>query len=270
MDAVDYSHNVFESVKADFERFAAPLAMPHLVFIPVSALRGDSVVEHGAHMSWYAGPTLQAVLENTPADVHTEHQPLRFPVQRVSRDDHGTRGYAGRIAAGQVVMGDEIVVLPSGRRSRVRSITAPDGNRALATAGDSVTLTLADEIDISRGDMLASAAQPPRVLQTLAATLCWLTQEPLRVNARYVLRHTARTVKAQVTAVHAHLDVQSLEKQVRASDVTLNDIVQATLVLQQPIFADAYTTARALGAFILIDEVNNQTVAAGMIDCCVD
>jgi bifunctional enzyme CysN/CysC len=147
MDAVAYSHSVFESVKADFERFAAPLAMPHLVFIPVSALRGDGVVEHGAHMNWYTGPTLLEVLENTPSDMHSEHQSLRFPVQRVSRDDHGTRGYAGRIAAGQVMTGDEIVVLPSGRRTRVSSITAPDGIRALATAGDSVTLTLADEID---------------------------------------------------------------------------------------------------------------------------
>jgi sulfate adenylyltransferase subunit 1 len=264
MDAVEYGQSVFESVKADFERFAAPLAIPHVTFIPVSALRGDSVVEHGTHMAWYTGPTLLHVLENTPSGSQVEHQAFRFPVQRVS---HGTgaRGYAGRIAAGQVATGDEIVALPSGRRTIVRSIAAPDGERAVATAGDTVTMTLADEIDISRGDMLVSAAHPPRTLRDAAATLCWLTQEPLRVGARYVLRHTTRTLKAHITAVQAHLDVHTLEQQTRTGEVTLNDIVHVTLALQQPLFADAYVITRTLGAFILIDEVTNQTVAAGMI-----
>ena len=265
MDAVAYSREVFESVKADFERFAAPLAIAGLVFIPVSALRGDGVVTPSLHMPWYQGPSLLEVLENTPSGTLDEQASFRFPVQRVSRHND-VRGYAGRIAAGQVKTGDEIVVLPAGRRTRIHSIAAPDGQRSSASAGDSVTFTLADEIDISRGDMLASVTHPPRVQDTVSATLCWLTQEPLRVNARYVLRHTTRTVKAKVVTVNSHLDVQSLEKRLSAGEVHLNDIVHATLALQQPIFAEAYASLRSLGAFILIDEVTNHTVAAGMID----
>jgi sulfate adenylyltransferase subunit 1 len=216
-------------------------------------------------MSWYQGPSLLEVLENTPSGVLHEQASFRFPVQRVSRHND-VRGYAGRIAAGHVRTGDEIVVLPSGRRTCIRGIVAPDGQRSSATAGESITLELADEIDISRGDMLAGAAHPPRSLDAITATLCWLTQEPLRVNARYVLRHTTRTVKAKVVTVNSHLDVQSLEKRASAGEVRLNDIVHVTLALQQPIFAEAYASLRGLGAFILIDEVTNHTVAAGMID----
>ena len=265
MDAVGYSRTVFASVKADFEHFAVPLAISNMSFIPMSALRGGMVVERGDSMGWYDGPTLLDVLESTPSGSPPEYQPLRFPVQLVNRAG-SVRGYAGRVAAGTVMTNDEIVVMPSGRRTRIRSITAPDGQRSSATAGDSVTLTLADEIDISRGDMLASVTHPPRILDTVTATLCWLTQEPLRINARYVLRHTARTVKAKVVAVNSHRDVHTLEKRAIAGGVNLNDIVQATLALQQPIFADTYVTTRAMGAFILIDEVTNHTVAAGMIE----
>ena len=265
MDVVDYGRSVFESVKADFERFAAPLAIPRVQFIPLSALRGDMVVERGEHMGWYDGNTLLEVLESTPSGAPAEHQSLRFPVQLVNRAG-SVRGYAGRVAAGTVMTNDEIVVLPSGRRSRIRTIAAPDGLRSSAAAGDSVTLTLADDIDISRGDMLASVAHPPRVMQTITATLCWLAQEPLRADVRYVLRHATRTVKAKVAMVNYHLDVHTLDKRVSAGGVKLNDIVQATLALQQPIFTDAYVATRATGAFILVDEVTHQTVAAGMVE----
>lgn len=264
MDSVDYDQRIFDSVAAAFAGFAEPLAIPGLHFIPVSALRGDMVVERGDRLSWYTGPTLLERLEAIETDALAIHQPFRFAVQWVNRAG-GVRAYAGRIAAGQVLTGDEIVVFPSGRRTRIRSITAADGQRAVAIAGESVTLTLADELDISRGDMLSVAQRPPRTATTIAATLCWLSEEPLRPEARYVLRHTTRKVKAKILAVNDHLDIHTLEKRAHEGALRMNDIAGVTLVLQQPIFADAYTTVRATGAFILIDEATNQTVAAGMI-----
>ncbi len=265
MDAVDYSQAVFASVKAEFERFAAPLTIPDLRFIPLSALRGDMAVERGECLDWYAGPTLLEALETIDTESSSVDHPLRFPVQWVNRAGD-VRGYAGRVAAGALTVGDEIAVLPSTRRTRIRSITAPDGPRSTATAGDSVTLTLIDEIDISRGDMLASVISPPRILQTITATLCRLAEAPLRADVRYVLRHTTRTVKAKVSKVNFHRDIHTLEKRTGEDGAKLNDIVQVTFDLQQPIFADAYAAARATGAFVLVDEVTHHTVAAGIIE----
>jgi sulfate adenylyltransferase subunit 1 len=265
LDAVDYDARVFESVKAGFVNFAAPLAITGLHFIPVSALWGDMVVHRGERLPWYAGPTLLELLEGIATASSVVSRKLRFPVQWVNRGS-SARGYAGRIAAGQVMIGDNVMVLPSRRQSRIRMITAADGERAIAVAGESVTLTLADELDIARGDMLVAVDHPPRAVASVNATLCWLSEDPLNLHARYVLRHTTRKVKAKILKLNDQLDIHTLEKRRPQTTLHMNDIASATIALQQPIFADPYDVVRATGAFILIDEATNHTVAAGMIE----
>lgn len=264
MDAVEYQQHVFDQLATEFRNFAAPLAIPDLRFIPVSALRGDMVVDRSDQLGWYEGPTLLDALEQIDAESTAGNQPLRFPLQWVNRA--GTiRGYAGRIAAGNVSKGEEIILLPSGRRTRVMAITAPDGARISASAGDSVTLTLTDEVDAARGDMFVAAQQRASAATEISAALCWLAEAPLSAGARYILRHTTRKVKAEIRAIDDRLDIHTLEKRPHQGHVQMNDIVHAKLVLQQPIFADAYADVRTTGAFILVDEISNQTVAAGMI-----
>ena len=263
---------VFEALRAEFERFAASLAIQNLQFIPVSALRGDMVVERGAQLGWYRGPTLLEALEAVDVANETAARPLRFPVQYVARGAgcQMRAGYMGRIASGTLRPGDEVLALPSGRRTRVKGITVLDEVRHAAAAGDSVALLLADELDVSRGDMLADVARPPRAARAFEAKLCWLAGEPLAPQGRYLLKHTTRTVKAKVASISYRVDVQTLDKQSLdaegAGAVRMNDIVHAALVLQQPLFVDSYAVDRATGAFVLVDETTHQTVAAGMIE----
>jgi sulfate adenylyltransferase subunit 1 len=280
LDLVGYASGVFDALRAEFEQFAASLAIPNLQFIPMSALRGDMVVERSAQLGWYQGPTLLEALEAVNVVNETAARPLRFPVQYVVRAERsgagtgegmrGTRGYMGRIASGTLRPGDEVVALPSGRRTRVKAITVLEGVRDVAAAGDSVTLLLDDELDVSRGDMLADVVRPPHAAKAFEAKLCWLANEPLAPQGRYLLKHTTRTVKAKFASINYRIDVQSLKKESPAGAaggaVRMNDIVHAALVVQQPVFADSYAVDRATGAFILIDETTNQTVAAGMIE----
>ena len=265
LDLAGYRQDIFDSVCAAFEDFAAPLAIPNLQFIPLSALRGDMVVDRGASLGWYAGPTLLEALEAVDAADVGDALPFRFPVQYVTRAD-GVRRYLGRIAAGTVQPGAEVIVLPSGRRTRIKSIRMLDEAPAVAVAGDSVALQLEDEIDVSRGDMIADAHRVPRPAGAFQATLCWLSGEPLAPQGRYLLRHTTRTVKAKFASIDYRIDVQSLDRQPLEGEVRMNDIFHASLVVQQPVFIDSYAASRATGAFILIDETTNQTVAAGMIE----
>ena len=262
LDLAGYASGVFHALRAQFEQFAAPLAIPNLQFVPMSALLGDMVVERGKNLDWYRGPTLLEALEAVNVVDETAARPLRFPVQYVVR---GTRGYMGRVASGTLRPGAQIVALPSGRRTRVKAITVLDEARDAAVAGDSVTLQLADELDVSRGDMLADVIRPPHTAKAFEAKLCWLAGEPLAPQGRYLLRHTTRTVKAKFASINYRVDVDSLEKQAINGAVRMNDIVHAALVVQQPVFVDPYAVDRATGAFILIDETTNQTVAAGMI-----
>ena len=264
LDLVGYAVGVFEGLRAEFERFAAPLNIPNLRFVPMSALRGDMVVERGTNLGWYRGPTLLEALEAVDVVDENAARPLRFPVQYVLRGRE--RGYMGRIASGILRPGDEVVALPSGRRTRVKAITVLDGVHAAAVAGDSVTLLLADDLDVSRGDMLADLVRPPRAAKAFEATLCWLTGEPLALQGRYLLKHTTRTVKARFASINYRVDVNTLKREPFTGVVHMNDIVHAALVVQQPVFADSYAVDRATGAFILIDEATNQTVAAGMIE----
>jgi sulfate adenylyltransferase subunit 1 len=265
MDLAGYAAGVFEALRAEFERFAASLNIPNLRFIPMSALRGDMVAERGAQLGWYRGPTLLEALEAVNVVNETAARPLRFPVQYVARGSE--RGYMGRVTSGTLRPGDEVVALPSGRRTRVKGVTMLDQVRHAAAAGDSVTLLLADELDVSRGDMLADVARPPRVVKAFEAKLCWLANEPLALWGRYLLKHTTRTVKAKFAPIGYRVDVNTLKKEALAGgEVRMNDIVHAALVAQQPLIADSYAVDRATGAFILVDEATNQTVAAGMIE----
>jgi sulfate adenylyltransferase subunit 1 len=270
MDLVDYARERFESIRADFETWLAGHAdaAVDVRFIPISALEGDNVVERSAHLAWYTGQTLVELLEDAPNEQLNTESPARLPVQWVCRPAQSDfRGYAGRLESGTLAVGDEIVVLPGGLRSRITRIALGESELARAVAGQSVMVSLADERDISRGDTIVRADQtaPPQ-RQQLTATLCWLSATPLSTARSYVLQHTTRSVKARLTAIDARLDIHSLAWAPDGNAVALNDIVRVQLKTQQPLVADAYRANRDTGSFILIDEASNDTVAAGLID----
>ncbi len=264
LDLVGFASGVFDALRAEFEQYAAPLAIPNLQFIPMSALHGDMVVERGTRLGWYRGPTLLEALEAVNVVNETAARPLRFAVQYVARGE--PRSYMGRVAAGTVQAGAGVMVLPLARRTRVKGISILKSALDSATAGDSVALHLEDDLDVSRGDMLVDAVRPPHAAKAFEAKLCWLASEPLAPQGRYLLKHTTRTVKARFASINYRVDVRTLGKEPLNGTVRMNDIVHAALVVQQPVFADSYAVDRATGAFILIDDATNQTVAAGMIE----
>jgi sulfate adenylyltransferase subunit 1 len=268
MDLVGFDRAVFERIREDFLGFAGKLGIPELRFIPLSALRGDLVVERGTGMDWYTGPTLLAALEEIEVAREADHLPVRMPVQMVVRPGAGTdfRGYAGRLESGTLSPGDELAVLPSGRTSAVKEIVFQGRPVQQVVAGDAVTVVLADEIDISRGDMLSEPGEPPRAVKSLKARLCWFSDTPLDRSARFVLKHTTRTVKARLSSLDDRLDINTLERQPSPAGLAMNDIAHVQIALAQPIFVDPYDSNRATGSFILIDEVSHQTLAAGMIE----
>jgi sulfate adenylyltransferase subunit 1 len=265
LDLAGYRQEVFEQVCEAFKSFAAPLKIAKLRFVPMSALRGDMIVERGGQLGWYQGPTLLETLEAIDAGPADRSLPFRFPVQYVARSG-GARRYLGRVTAGVARAGAEVVVLPSGRRTRVRRISVLDDALGVAVAGDSIAVQLEDELDVSRGDMIAAAGASPFVVKTFEANICWLSAGPLARQGRYLLRHTTRTVKARIPSIHYRFDVHDLQRKQVDGEVRMNEIVHATVVAQQPVFVDAYAIDRATGAFILIDESTNQTVAAGMVE----
>jgi sulfate adenylyltransferase subunit 1 len=276
IDLVDFDEGVVRAIEKDFDELARSLgfAADAVVTIPVSALDGDNVVERSARTPWYEGPTLLGHLESVPVTGPEVDAPFRMPVQYVIRprtadrpDLHDYRGYAGQVAAGTVAPGDEVVVLPSGVRTTVAAVETADGPLASATAGRSVTVLLTDDIDISRGDVLASAAEPPRVTDELEATLCWLAEKPLRPGARLLLKHGTRTTQVIVGAVGERL---SLDSEVPTWDqapeeLGINDIAHASLRTADPLPVDAYADIRATGSFLLIDPPTGGTLAAGLV-----
>jgi len=272
MDLVGSDEATFERIRRDFRAFASALGIADLRCIPISALRGDLVVERGENMKWYRGPTLLAALEQIDVADEADALPFRFPVQLVVRPGAGTdfRGYSGRIESGVLHRGAEVLALPSGRRTVVKDIVCLDDSLPAAVSGDSVTLTLADDIDVSRGDLLAEPALPPRTVKEIEARICWLSAQPLDARAlpaaRFLLKHTTRSVKARLISLDSRVDVATLERQAKPAGVAMNDIAHVALALAQPLFVDSYELNRATGSFILIDEATNQTVAAGMID----
>ncbi|MGC4242245.1 MAG: GTP-binding protein [Herbaspirillum sp.] len=268
MDLVDYDQTVYERIVGAYQQFAQQLGLKDVHAIPLSALAGDNVVEASARMPWYQGPTLITLLESLSVYEDAHEEAFRFPVQLVARHNgheaNDFRGYMGRIEAGKVAKGDKLVVLPSGQSATVKDIQTLDGSLESATAGQSVTLLLDEYLDISRGDLLAAEAQPSTILKTINADVCWLSEEPLDLRRKYWLKHTTKQVAARVAKVDTLLDINTQERR-PADTLKLNDIARISVNVQQPIAADAYQDIRATGAFILIDEVSHQTVAAGMI-----
>jgi sulfate adenylyltransferase subunit 1 len=268
MDLVNYDQTVYDRIVGAYQEFATQLGLKDVHPIPLSALAGDNVVTNSENLAWYQGPTLIELLESLSVYDECHDEPFRFPVQLVARHNgheaNDFRGYMGRIEAGKISVGDSIVVQPSGHTATVKDIQTLDGSLQTAVVGQSVTILLNEYVDISRGDMLAGADRPATVLKNLSADLCWLSEDALDVRRKYWLKHTTRQVAARVASVDTLLDINTQER--RATDtLKLNDIARVNINVQQALAADAYDTTRTTGAFILIDEVTHQTVAAGMI-----
>jgi bifunctional enzyme CysN/CysC len=273
MDLVDWSEERFEEIKGEFREFAMKLDVHDLTFVPISALLGDNVVSRSANMPWYEGSALLHHLEEVHIASDRNLIDARFPVQYVIRPQnqtdaelHDFRGYAGTVAGGVLKPGDDVIALPSGFRSTIKSITTADGPVDEAFSPMAVTITLNDEIDISRGDMLARPNNQPHVGQDADAMVCWLTeQSSLRPGARYFVKHTTRTVKAVVGELQYRLDVNTLHRDESVESLALNEIGRIRLRTQAPLFYDEYSRNRDTGSFILIDEATSNTVAAGML-----
>jgi sulfate adenylyltransferase large subunit len=264
MDLVDYREDVFANFERDFLQLARQLGIARVQCVPISALEGDNVVERSERTSWYQGPTLLEHLETIPLTASDALESLRFPVQMVIRPDAKFRGFAGRVASGVIRPGDDVLALPSGRRTRVRSIVSYDGDLPEAFAPMSVTLQLEDEIDLSRGDMLVSPENGPRVSRRFRAMVVWLHETPLEVGRTYLVKHTARQTKIRALQIRHRVNVNTL-KQEQATQLNMNDIASVEFEAHVPLFFDAYAGNRTTGSFILIDAISNATVGAGMI-----
>ena len=264
MDLVDFRQEVFEAIRADFAAFAAQLEARDIQFIPISALEGDNVVKASARTPWYQGPSLLEHLETVPIERDLNLTDFRFPVQYVVRPNLDFRGFAGQIASGVVRRGDTVAVLPSGRTSRVRSIMTWDGDLEEAFAPMGVTICLEDEIDISRGDLLAPADNLPASGRRFQATVVWMNEKPLEAHRPYLLKHTAQMVQARVRLVRSRMNIETLGRE-PAGRLELNEIGLVELETQRPLFFDPYRKNRATGSFILIDPLTNETLGAGMI-----
>ena len=265
MDMVGFDEAVFARIAADYRALAQRLGIAEVTCIPLSALEGDNLSSRSARTPWYAGPALLEHLEQVQVEAQENGDGLRLPVQWVNRPHQNFRGYAGTIAAGQVKPGDEVVVLPSSRRTRVAQVLDANGEVASASAGQAVTLTLADEIDISRGDVIAAAGDPPEVADQFAAHLLWMSDAPLLPGRPYLLKIGARTVSATVTEIKHRIDVNTQEH-LAAKRLELNEVGYCNLSLDEPIAFEAYARNRALGGFILIDRYDNATAGAGTLD----
>jgi bifunctional enzyme CysN/CysC len=264
MDLVNYDERVFERIVHEYRAFAEKLEVQDLTFIPMSALEGDNVVHKSTRMPWYDGATLLHHLENVNVGSSRNVIDFRYPVQYVIRPHQDYRGFAGRVASGSVAKGDEVVVLPSGVKSRVRSVETASGALAEGSVGESVVVTLEDEVDVSRGDMIIRENNAPNVGARFEATLCWLSEGALDPATRYVMMHTTRQVQAMVSRIFYRVDVDTMHRE-DVETLGLNDIGRVELTLSQPVFYDAYQQNRATGSFILVDPFTNVTVAAGMI-----
>jgi bifunctional enzyme CysN/CysC len=270
MDLVDYDQDVFERIKDEFRDFASKLDVADLTFIPVSALKGDNVVERSPNMPWYEGASLLHHLEEVHIASDRNLIDVRFPVQYVIRPmsdaHHDYRGYAGTVAAGVLKQGDEVMVLPSGFTSRIASIDTYDGPLDEAFPPVSVTIRLEDELDISRGDMICRPNNQPTVGQDVDAMVCWLTEQTALVpRAKLAIKHTTRLARALVSDLQYRLDINTLHRDETAESLTLNEIGRVSLRTTVPLFYDEYRRNRTTGSFILIDEATNNTVGAGMI-----
>jgi bifunctional enzyme CysN/CysC len=270
MDLVDFSQEVYESIADEFTSFAAKLEAPDLTVVPISALHGDNLVTRSTRMPWYDGPSLLHHLERVHIASDRNLVDVRFPVQYVIRPQSTVvadyRGYAGQVASGVLKPGDEVMVLPSGFTTRITAIETADGPVAEAYPPMSVTIRLADEIDIARGDLICRPNNAPAVAQDIEAMVCWMDEtRPLTVGAKYAIKHTTRSARTVVRGLQYRLDVNSLHRDESASSLRLNEIGRVRLRTTVPLLADEYRRNRTTGGFIVIDETTNRTVGAGMI-----
>ena len=270
MDLVDYSEAIYTKIQADFEKFVAKLDISDIHFIPISALLGDNVVERSTAMGWYEGATLMYYLENV--HIAGDHNLIdaRFPVQYVIRpqkkDFHDYRGYAGRVAGGSLRKGEEVMLLPSGFTTKIKSIQGPSDQQKEATVSESVTILLEDDYDLSRGDMIVRVNNSPLVTQDIEVMLVWFEQkQSLQEGGTYTLMHTTKQARCRVKEVRYRLDINTLHRDFKAKEIKMNDIARAVLRTTKPLFVDAYRKNRITGSLILIDENTNNTVAAGMV-----
>ncbi len=270
MDLVDYDQEVFEKIKQDYQDIAKKLDVDDIRFIPISALKGDNVVDKSENMPWYDGPTLLWLLENINITSDINLKDPRFPVQYVIRPMsdqwHDYRGYAGRVASGVFRVGDEVMILPSGLTTKITSIHFGDRQLDYAFAPQSVAMTVADDIDISRGNMIVPVDNVPQQSNEIEMKICWFNPQPLQPRGRYVLRHTTAETLAMVTDIEYKLDINTLEKDFEDKQIKMNDIAKIKVRTAQPLFFDPYKVNRQTGAVILIDQNTNETVAAGMIE----
>jgi bifunctional enzyme CysN/CysC len=264
LDLVDYSREVFDQIEADFREFAAQVGLTDVVCIPMSALRGDNITEPSPHTPWYHGPTLLGYLETVPVGQRTQDGPFRMPVQWVNRPGHDFRGFAGVIVGGRVRVGDRVRVVPSGQQSTVTRIVTMDEDLDEAVAEQSVTITLADEIDISRGDVLCAADSPASASDQFEAHIVWMAEHEMLPGRSYLLKLGTRTVSASVSRPKYRIDVNTLEH-TAATTLALNEIGVCNLNLDRPIAFDPYAENRDMGGFVLIDRLTNATVGAGML-----
>jgi len=269
MDLVGYSQEVYDKVVNDLEAFSAKLETKDVRFIPISALMGDNVVHRSENMDWFEGATLMHTLETVHIASDHNHIDCRFPVQNVIRpqttEHHDYRGYAGRIAGGVFKKGDEIMVLPSGFTSKIKSIDTFGGEIDEAFAPMSVTITLEDDIDVSRGDMIVRENNKPEVSQDIEAMICWMGDSPLKEKGKYALKHTSKDARCMVKEIKYKVDINTLHRDEADKIISSNDIARVTLRTTSPLFIDQYSRNRNTGSLILIDEATNNTVGAGMI-----
>lgn len=269
MDLVDFSEEVFNDINKKFEEFSSKLLIKDVQFIPISALLGDNVVNRSKNMNWYQGSTLLGLLENLHISSDINKIDARFPVQTVLRPQSAEfidyRGYAGRIGSGIYRVGDKVAVLPSGFTSTIKSINAGDQEVLEAFAPMSIAMTLEDDIDVSRGDMIVKVNNQPEPTQEFDVMLCWLNNGPARPRAKYIVQHTSKEERAMIKGVVYKVDINTFNRDTEDNDLAMNDIARVTLRTTRPLMTDAYRDNRTTGSLILIDEGTNETVAAGMI-----
>ncbi len=269
MDLVEFKEETFERIKSDFDKISTKLDVHDIRFVPISAKLGDNVVDRSENMDWYDGPTLLYLLENIHIASDINHNDTRFPVQYVIRpmkdEYHDYRGYAGRIEGGVFKVGDKVKVLPSGLTSKIKSIDVFEGHLEEAFAPQSIALSLEDDIDISRGDLIIKDNGLPRSGQDIEMMICWFHEKPMVLGGKYILKHTTNDLRCVVRDVKYKIDVNTLEHNNEEKRIGLNDIAKITIKTTKPLFYDSYNTNRKTGSVILIDEATNNTVAAGMI-----
>lgn len=269
MDLVDFSEDVYNKIKDEYANIATQLGLKHVYFIPISALKGDNVVNPSEHTPWYKGETLLHLLEQVPLKEGLEKQPFRFPVQYVVRPQTAEwpdyRAYAGRIASGTIKVGDEVTVLPSHTRSKVSRIDEGTNTINEAQAPQSVSISLEDDVDVSRGSQIVKTSELPLEGQQVSLLVCWLNHRPLQLRKKYIIRHTTDELQGMVTDVEYKVNINTLENVQGDNNINMNDIAKVTLRVSKPLSYDLYANNRTTGSLIFIDEGTNETVGAGMI-----